>query len=68
MSLLEKIVYIADYTSVERKYKDVDIMRTLSEESLESAMRYALAFTITKCVQKGYYICIESIEAYNELL
>ena len=38
MSLLDKIVYIADYISAERNYPDVDVMRRLSKEvSLEEA-------------------------------
>ena len=46
MSLLEKIIYIADYTSEERDYKGVEKMRKASNVSLEYAMEEALAFGI----------------------
>ena len=46
MSLLEKVVYIADYISVERDYDDVDVMRELSlNHGLDEAALYALKFS-----------------------
>ena len=48
MTLLEKIVYIADYISAERDYPDVDVMRALSKESLEKAALYSLKYTLKK--------------------
>ena len=35
MTLLEKVVYTADFISAERNYPDVDIMRRLADENLE---------------------------------
>lgn len=32
MSLLEKVLFIADFTSADRDYKDVDVMRRLADE------------------------------------
>ena len=36
MSLLEKILYLADYTSADRDYDDVDIMRQKVEISIDA--------------------------------
>lgn len=68
MSLLEKIVYIADYTGAERDYDDVDVMRELSRRSLEDAMGYALAYTIKTLAKKRAPIHPDTLNAYNDLI
>ena len=69
MSLLDKIVYIADYISAERNYPDVDVMRRLSKEvSLEEASLYALRYSIRKLESDGGIIHTDSIDYYNELI
>ena len=40
MSILEKIIFVADFTSEERTYKGVATMRKKSRKSLEDAMLY----------------------------
>ena len=47
MSLLEKIIYTADYTSKERSYPGADVMREKSRRSLEEAMMFSCFFAIT---------------------
>lgn len=66
MTLLEKIVYLADYISAERDYKDVDVMRKLCDESMDSAVLYALEFGIPDLVRRGSVIHPDSIDLYNE--
>ena len=44
MSLLEKIVYLADFTSEDRDYPGVEDMRKAVEVSIEHAMSEALIF------------------------
>lgn len=68
MSLLEKIVYIADYISAERDYPDVDVMRALSKESLEKAALYSLKYTLKKLSQSELVIHNDSLNFYNELI
>ena len=46
MSLLEKIIYVADCTSEERDYKGVDKIRKAADSSLEAAMEEALASSL----------------------
>ena len=67
MSLLEKVLYIADYTSAERNYDDVDVMREKADRSLEEAMLYGLQFTINEMVTEGRAVHPDSIHAYNEV-
>ena len=47
MSLLEKIIFVADFTSEERTYKGVATMRKKSRKSLEDAMLYGFKFTFS---------------------
>ncbi|MFR2916855.1 MAG: hypothetical protein ACLTKQ_07965 [Acutalibacteraceae bacterium] len=42
MSLLEQIIYLADFISADRHYKDVETMRAKVDEGLEPGMFYAL--------------------------
>ena len=69
MSLMEKIIYIADYISAERNYPDVDVMRDLSlNHSLEKASLYSLIYTFNKQTKLQGIIHPDSVEYYNELL
>lgn len=68
MSLLEKIVYIADYISIERDYPNVDMMRELSAKGLDEAALYALKFSFASLSKKEKLIHTDSVEYYNELI
>ncbi len=66
MSQLALILYIADFTSEDRDYEDVDVIRTLANESLEKAYIYALQFTIKDLVDNGKAVHNDTVNAYNE--
>ncbi len=66
MSLLSLILYLADFTSADRDYEDVDVMRTLVDKSLDEALIYALSYTIKEIVDKGGALHLDTINAYNE--
>ena len=68
MTLLEKVIYIADYISAERDYSDVDVMRRLSKISLEQASLYALKFSLCSLAEKQKPIHPDSLAYYNELV
>lgn len=68
MTLLEKIVYIADFISADRDYPDVDVMRTLAPQSLEKAALYALRYCIGNLIKTGKIIHTDSVDFYNELI
>ena len=68
MSLLQKVLYIADFTSADRDYDDVDIMRRLCNISLELAMEYALVYTIKELCDKKSAIHPDTMDAYNQLM
>ena len=64
MSLLEKIVYLADLTSAERDYPDVDRVREIVERSLEEGMKETLRFTVSDLARKGEIITPDTYHAY----
>ena len=68
MTKLEKIIFVADFTSADRNYPDVNVMRELSNRSLEDAMIYALSYTINKLVAGGQMVHPDALSAYNDLL
>lgn len=68
MSLMEKVLYLADFTSADRDYDDVAVMRQKVENSMEEALKYALSYTINELVGKGSQIHPDTFEAYNGII
>ena len=68
MSLLQKIVFVADFISEDRSYPDIDIMRQEADESLEHGMKYALTYVIRNLVNNGRCVHPDAIDAYNEII
>ncbi len=66
MSKLALILYIADFTSEDRDYEDVEVIRGLADESLEKAYIYALQFSIKDLVENGKAVHNDTVNAYNE--
>ena len=46
MTLLEQIVYIADFISEDRTYSDVNVVRNLAKNNLNDACVYTLNYTV----------------------
>ncbi len=67
MSLIEKIIYVADLTSEDREYPDVKEVRVMAEESLEKTCLRGLSFTIEDNARKCRPIHIDTVKAYNYL-
>lgn len=68
MSLLSKILYLADFTSKDRDYEDVDVIRELVDISLDKAFKYALSYTVKDLADKGCAIHLDTVNAYNETM
>lgn len=66
MSLLAKILYLADFTSIDRDYEDVSVIRSLVDKSLEDAFIYALQYSISDLVKNKKAVHIDTVNAYNE--
>ena len=68
MSLLETVLYLADFTSADRDYDDVDVMRSLVDKSMYEALKYALAYTVKDLALRELAIHPDTLEAYNQIL
>ncbi len=68
MTLLEKVIYIADFISEDRSYNGVERMREKATVSLEKAMKEGLQFTIIELSEKLLPIHPDSIDAYNQIV
>lgn len=67
MSLLDKIVYMADMTSAERDYPGVEALREEEFEDLDMALLHALKRTIDFVKEKGGRLDDQSVAAYEDL-
>jgi predicted HD superfamily hydrolase involved in NAD metabolism len=68
MSLLEKIVFIADYTEPCRDFPGVEDVRRTLEQSLDEAVLYAMENTIDYLLRKRMLIHLDTIDARNYYL
>lgn len=68
MTLLDKVIFIADFISADRAYDGVERMREKAYIMLESAMEEGLQFTLEELAHNGWAIHEDSVAAYNEIL
>lgn len=66
MTLLEKILYLADFTSEDRDYDGADDMRKAVDIGLEIALKEALIFTVVDLKTKGNPIHEDTVKAYKQ--
>lgn len=65
MSVLEKIVFVADFISDERDYEGVQELREAAHHGLQDAVMAGLIFTIQDLSQNQKPIHPDSLAAYN---
>ncbi len=65
MTDFEMLIYLADFTSLDRSYPDVDIMREKSDHSMLDAMLYSLEYTIVKLAKDNKQIHPDTLHCYN---
>ena len=68
MSLLEKVVFLADFTAADRTYEDIDVIRKYADISLDDGILYALKFTLSRLSARGSLISPDALAAYNEII
>lgn len=68
MTLLENIIYVADFISADRDYKDVEVVRRLAYISLEHAILYTSRYTVNKLVSQDLLLHPATVECYNDML
>ncbi len=68
MSLLEQVVFVADFISEDRDYDGVENLRKAANVSLEEAMVEGLAFSIKDLSFSYRPIHPDTISAYNQVI
>lgn len=68
MSMLEKVVFVADFISDERDYDGVALLRAAAAESLEAAMLAGMVYTIQDLAQHQKPIHPDTLQAYNQIV
>ena len=66
MTLLEKVLFVADYISADRDYPGVEELRAVARESLEEAIIEGVAFTVQELMSRREPVASASIDAYND--
>ena len=67
MSLLDKILYIADIIEPGRTFAGVDRIRALAREDIDAAMMCALEMVMAFVKSRGFALHPKSVEAYQYL-
>lgn len=68
MSLLDKIIYLADYISEDRTFPEAQQLREIAQNSLDAAVLQGLRFTIQDLLENQKPIHRDTIAAYNSLI
>jgi predicted HD superfamily hydrolase involved in NAD metabolism len=68
MTLLEKVVYVADYIEPGRKFPGVEEVRELAKESLDAALIQAVKNTVFFLMKKDQPVYPKTMETYNYLI
>ena len=68
MTLLDKILYLADYIEETRDFPGVDKARELAQIDIDSALLYCYDQTLTELVARGKLIHSDTIAAYNDMI
>lgn len=68
MSLLAKIIYIADYIEPNRTYPDVEKLRKLTYKDIDAAILFGIDYTIQEKIAHQGLIHPETLECRNDIL
>ena len=68
MTLLDKVLFVADYISDDRDYPGVEELRAAAEDSLEEVIVEGVTFTMQERMGERMTMEPRSIDAYNEAL
>lgn len=68
MTLLEKVIFMADFISADRDFPGVEALRVLAYQDLEEAMLEGIRFTLRELLDKEQLVEPHLLDAYNDLL
>ena len=65
MSLLEKIIYISDFTDPSRSKDYKDTIRDIAIKDIDEAMEYSISYIIDILEKENKYVPKVTYDAYN---
>ena len=68
MTILDKILYLADYIEEKRDFPGVDKARKLAKHDIDRALLYCYDQTLIELVERGKLIHSDTIAAYNDMI
>ena len=68
MTVLEKVIFVADFISADRDYDGVERMRKIADKDLDEAVLDGMAFTIADLAQRKISIAPETFSGYNYMV
>ena len=68
MTILDKILYLADYIEETRDFPGVDKARKLAKHDIDRALLYCYDQTLIELVERGKLIHSDTIAAYNDMI
>lgn len=68
MTILDKILYLADYIEETRDFPGVEKARELAKVDIDRALLYCYDQTLTELVARGKLIHSDTIAAYNDMI
>ena len=68
MTILDKILYLADYIEETRDFPGVEKARELAETSMDRALLYCYDQTLIELITRGKLIHSDTIAAYNDMI
>ena len=68
MSLLDKIVFVADFLEIERKVEGIEKIREIAFENLDEAVVLSLELKIKFLLNRKKYICLDTVAVWNNLI
>lgn len=68
MTILEKIIFIADYIEPNRNFPGVEEVRALTERNLDDALILAITNTVNFLMKKKQPVFPDTLATYNDLI
>ena len=68
MSLVEKVIFVADYTEPHRDFPQADKARDLAQDDLDQAVTYIVKETLLKLIKDNKLVYPGALDTYNSLI
>jgi predicted HD superfamily hydrolase involved in NAD metabolism len=68
MSLLDKIIFVADFTEPGRTFRGVEKARELARMDLDRAVLYIYSYILRHLLKREVFICKNTFLGYNEIV